>query len=70
MVDEIRRQIERTPFASFSIRTSDGHEYPVPTLDHVHISPRGTRIIVIDDADVVAVLPILNVSGVIHQNGR
>jgi len=54
----------------FSIRTSDDHEYVVPTLDHIHVSPRGTRIIVIDDADVVSVLPILHISGVVHQNGR
>ena len=69
MVDEIRQQLDRTPFVPFAIRTSDGHEYAVPTHDHVHVSPRGTRIIVIDDADVVSVLPILYISGVVHQNG-
>jgi hypothetical protein len=71
VVDEIRKQVGRTPFTPFSIRTSDGHEYAVPTIDHIHVTPRGTRVIVIDDKDVVSVLPILHINGVIHQaNGE
>ncbi len=67
MTDEIRAQMQRTPFVPFAIRTSDGHQYDVPTLDHIFISPRGGRVIVVSDKDVVVVLPALHISSVVHQ---
>ncbi len=67
MIGDIKTQMQRTPFVPFSIRTSDGHEYPVHTLDHISISPRGTRVVVYDDTDSTAVLPILHISGIVHQ---
>jgi hypothetical protein len=45
MIDEIRKQLEAVPFVPFSVRTSEGHEYPVPTVDHAYITPRGDRVI-------------------------
>ena len=66
MIDEIRKQLERVPFIPFSVRTSDGHEYSVPTVDHAYITPRGNRVIVTDDKGTVAILgPHIN--GVIQQ---
>jgi hypothetical protein len=67
MIDEIGKQLERVPFVPFSVRTSDGHEYAVPTVDHAYITPRGNRVIVTDDKGTVAILGPLNINGVIEQ---
>jgi hypothetical protein len=67
MIDEIRKQLERVPFVPFSVRTSDGHEYSVPRVDHAYITPRGNRVFVTDDKGSVAILGPLHINGVIQQ---
>ena len=67
MIDEIRKRLGRIPFVPFSVRTSDGHEYSVPTVDHAYITPRGNRVIVTDDKGTVAILGPLHINGVIQQ---
>jgi hypothetical protein len=67
MIDEIRKQLEARPFVPFSVRTSDGHEYSVPTVDYAYITPRGNRVIVTDDKGTVAILGPLHIDGVIQQ---
>src|SRR6266542_3151612 len=49
MTADVRRRLERVPFVPFIIRTSDGHEYSVATVDHAKISPRGHRVVVFTD---------------------
>ena len=71
MIDEIRKQLERVPFVPFSIRTPDGQEYSVPTVDHAYITPRGNRVVVTDDKGTVALLGPLHSNSVIEQpNGE
>lgn len=67
MIDEIRKRLEHVPFVPFSVRTSDGFEYAVPTVDHAYITPRGNRLIVTDDKGTVAVLGPLHINSVIEQ---
>jgi len=67
MIDEIGKQLERVPFVPFSVRTFDGHEYAVPTVDHAYITPRGNRVIVADDKGTVAILGPLHINSVIEQ---
>jgi len=67
MIDEIGKQLERVPFVPFSVRTFDGHEYAVPTVDHAYITPRGNRVIVTDDTGTVAILGPLHINSVIEQ---
>lgn len=67
MISDVRKQLERMPFVPFSIRTSDGFEYSVPTVDHAYITPRGNRVIVTDDKGAVAILGPLHINGVIQQ---
>jgi outer membrane lipoprotein SlyB len=67
MIDEIRTQLARVPFVPFSVRTSDGHEYSVPKVDHAYITPRGNRVIVTDDKGTVAILGPLHINGIIAQ---
>lgn len=67
MIDEIRKLLEGVPFVPFSVRTSDGQKYSVPTVDHAYITPRGNRVIVTDDKGTVAILGPLHINGVIQQ---
>jgi hypothetical protein len=66
MINDVREHLERRPFVPFVIRTSDGHEYQVPTIDHAHISPRGNRVIAFADNGAVAILGPLHINGVIE----
>jgi len=69
MITDVRRRLERAPFV---IRTSDGHEYSVPTLDHAKISPRGHRVVVFTDEDATAILGRLHINSIIDSqpNGQ
>ena len=71
MIVDVRERLERVPFVPFLIRTSDGHEYSVPTVDHAFITPRGNRVIVVADNGATAVLGPLHINSVIDQpNGK
>ncbi len=71
MITDVRRRLERVPFVPFVIRTSEGHEYSVPTVDHAKISPRGHRVVVFTDEDATAILGPLHINSVIDQpNGE
>jgi len=67
MIADVRQQLDRVPFVPFSIRTSDGHEYSVPTVDHAYVTPRGNRVVVVADDGGVAILGPLHINGVIQQ---
>ncbi|MGO8701408.1 MAG: hypothetical protein ACLQVY_27295 [Limisphaerales bacterium] len=69
MTGDIRKHLQITPFVPFSVRTSDGREYPVPTIDHIYLPPSGGRVVISDDQGVVVVLPGLMITGLVHVNG-
>ena len=53
MIGDIRRHLELTRFVPFSVATADGHEYPVPTMDHIWLPPGGRRVAISDDRGIV-----------------
>ena len=55
MTGDIREHLQITPFVPFSVRTSDGREYPVPTIDRIYLPPSGGRVVIADDQGVVVV---------------
>ena len=65
MIGDIRKHLEILPFVPFRIRIEDGHEYPVPTHDHIYLPPGSARVVVSDDAGSVVVLPAQLISGVL-----
>ena len=69
MTGDIRKHLGITPFVPFSVRTADGREYPVPTIDNIYLPPTGGRVVISDDEGVVVVLPGLLISGVVHASG-
>jgi hypothetical protein len=70
MIADVRRRLERVPFVPFIIRTSDGHEYSVPTVDHAKISPRGHRVVVFTDEDATAILGPLHINSIIDSQAN
>ena len=66
MIGDIRKHLEISPFIPFRVRTADGHEYPVPTLDHIYLPPGNGRVVISDDAGIVVVLPALLISGLLY----
>jgi hypothetical protein len=67
MIADVLERLERVPFVPFLIRTSNGHEYSVPTVDHAHISPRGNRVVVFTDEGAAAILGPIHINSVIEQ---
>jgi hypothetical protein len=67
MISDVRERLDRVPFVPFIVRTSDGHEYFVPTVDHAFITPRRNRVIVVADDGATAVLGPLHINGVVDQ---
>jgi hypothetical protein len=68
MIPRIRELLHSSPFVPFTIRTSDGREYLVPTADHAAINPKGSRVIVFADDDSQAEVAALHVATV--KNGQ
>jgi hypothetical protein len=68
MIGDIRRHLQISPFVPFAVRTADGREYPVPTIDHIYVPPAGGRVVISDDEGVVVVLPALLISGLVHSS--
>ena len=67
MIDEIRKRLQRVPFIPFLVRTSDGHEYAIPMHDHAFITPRGNRVIVVDDEGTTNVLGPPHINAIVDQ---
>jgi len=71
MMADVRDRLERVPFVPFVIRTSDGHEHPVPSRDRAHISPRGNRVVIFLDAGPAVLLGPVHINSVFEQpNGE
>ena len=69
MIGDIRKHLEITPFVPFAVRTADGREYSIPTIDHIYLPPTGGRVVISDHEGVVVVLPGLLISGAVHASG-
>jgi hypothetical protein len=67
MIADVEEHLERVPFVPFVVRTSDGHEYSVATVNHAFITPRRNRVIVVADDGAVAILGPLHINAVIEQ---
>jgi len=67
VLDGIRKRLQHIPFVPFVVRTSDGDEYSVPKRDHAFITPRGNRVIVVDDEGTTNVLGPLHINAIVDQ---
>jgi hypothetical protein len=62
--------LQSIPFVPFTIRTSDGREYVIPTADHAAINPKGSRVIVFSDDDSQAEVTALHVAAVAKNGAK
>ena len=70
MVADVKDRLNTTPFVPFTIRTSDGREYSVPTADHAFVTPRGNRVVVIADDGATNVLGPLHINAIVDQQAN
>jgi hypothetical protein len=69
MTPDIRQFLAAAPFEPFSIVTSSGRRYSVPSREHAGINPRGSRVVIwFDDGGSVTVFA-LHIAA-IEKNGR
>jgi hypothetical protein len=69
VIPRIRDLLHAAPFVPFTIRTSDGREYAVPTADHAAVPPPARRVFIFGDDESITELSALHVAA-IAQNGR
>ena len=62
MVSDIKKLVAAQPFVPFTIHLVDGGHVRVPTVDHVHVFPQGTRVLVMHDDDDYDILSPLLIS--------
>jgi hypothetical protein len=68
MVADIRQHLQATPFEPFTIITSSGRRYPVPSADHANFNPQGTRVVVWFDDDASVTIAGLHVTAIEKGN--
>ena len=64
MVAVIRQHLQAAPFEPFTIVTSSGRRYPVPSADHANFNPQGTRVIVWFEDDSSVTIAGLHVAAI------
>jgi hypothetical protein len=64
MIGDIRQHLEAAPFEPFTIVTSSGRRYSVPSADHAGLNPRGTRVVVWFDDDASVTIAGLHVAAI------
>lgn len=68
MVAEIRQLLQAAPFEPFTIVTTSGRRYPVPSADHANSNPQGTRVVVWFDDGASVTIAGLHVAAVEKGN--
>ena len=72
MTGDIRQYLEAAPFEPFTIVTSIGRRYSVPSADHASLNPTGSRIVVWFDDDASVTIAGLHVAAIekgMHPSG-
>jgi hypothetical protein len=64
MMAQIKKLLHTLPFVPFKIRTSDGHEYSVPTSEHALVAPNNTSVSVYDDEGLVTIILGLHIASI------
>ena len=70
MMADIREQLQVAPFEPFTIVTTRGAPYPVPSSDHAGLNPRGSRVIVWFDDDSSVTISDLHIAAIEKASPR
>jgi hypothetical protein len=64
MGGDIRQHSDGAPFEPFTIVTSRGRRYPVPTADQAGLNPQATRVVVRFDDDSSVTIAKLHIAAI------
>ena len=64
MIADIRQHLEAAPFEPFTIVTSSGRRYRVPSADHAGLNPQGTRLVIWFDDNASLTIAGLHVTAI------
>ncbi len=64
MIGDLKRLLGASPFEPFTVVTSGGARYPVPTADHAGISPTMKRFVIWFDDGTSVVLSGLHITAI------
>jgi len=64
MIADVRQFLESGPFEPFSIVTSSGNRYRVPSADHASINPQGSRVVLWFDDESGGIVSGLHIAAV------
>jgi len=74
MIGDIRQHLQSAPFEPFTIVTTSGRRYSVPSADHAGLNPNGSRVVVWFDDDSSVTITGLHVvaieKGLLSGNGN
>ena len=74
MIGDIGQHLDAAPFEPFTIVTTSGRRYPVPSADHAGLNPGSSRVVVWFDDDSSVTVAGLHVvaleKGVQIRNGN
>jgi hypothetical protein len=64
MIGDVSTHLQASPFEAFTIVTSSGRRYPVPSADHAGLNPQGTRVVVWFDDDASVTVAGLHIASI------
>ena len=65
MIGDVRQLLEASPFEAFTIVTSSGRRYRIPSADHASLNPQGSRVVVwFDDDDASVTIAGLHIAAI------
>jgi len=64
MIADVRQFLESGSFEPFSIVTSSGNRYRVPSADHASINPQGSRVVLWFDDESGVIVSGLQIAAV------
>jgi hypothetical protein len=64
MIGDLRRLLATRPFERFSIVTSSGKQYEVPSPEHAGVNPANSRVVVWFDDDSSVTLSVLHIAAI------
>lgn len=62
--EEMKRLLDEKPFRPFKVKVAGDGEYPVPSLDHVHIHPNGRLLFIHLNDGSTAIIDVPLISSV------
>lgn len=67
MIEQLRRLYDAAGFQPFTIVTSSGEQFEVPTRDHLAFNPQRTYVLVVFDDGTHTTLTGLHIIGVVEK---